>query len=120
MSKHQIVHIEFSAKDPKEMEKYYADLFGWKTDLMEDMDYITFDGGDGPGGGFPKVGENIEVGSVLVYISTDDVDTTLEKAEELGGRILVTKTEIPKTGWFGIFSDPTGNVVGLFQSLPSE
>ncbi len=120
MSKHQIVHIEFSAKDPKEMGEFYSDLFGWKTDFMEAMDYLTFDGGDGPGGGFPKVGENIDAGSVLVYISTADVDASLAKVEKLGGKILVPKTEIPMTGWFGIFSDPTGNSVGLFQSIPSE
>lgn len=120
MNEHQIVHIEFSAKDPKGIGKFYSDLFGWKTDQMEDMDYITFDGGDGPGGGFPRVGDNIEAGKVIVYISTNDVDTSLVKAEKLGGKILVPKTEIPMTGWFGIFTDPTGNPVGLFQSLPSE
>jgi predicted enzyme related to lactoylglutathione lyase len=118
MSKHQIVHVEFSANDPIETGKFYTKLFGWKTDLMEDMDYVTFDGGDGPGGGFPRVGEVNKAGTVLVYVSTDDVDTSLEKAKTLGGKILVPKTEIPMTGWFGIFSDPTGNPVGLFQSLP--
>jgi len=120
MSKHQIVHIEFSAKDPIEMRNFYSNLFGWETDHMEDMDYVTFEGGDGPGGDFPRVGENIKAGSVLVYISTDDVDISLAKAESLGGMILTPKTEIPMTGWFGIFSDPSGNAVGLFQSLPSE
>ncbi|MCK5341996.1 MAG: VOC family protein [Candidatus Heimdallarchaeota archaeon] len=120
MTKHQVVHIEFSAKDPMETGKFYADLFGWKIEHSEEMNYVSFDSGEGPGGGFPEVGENTKAGAVTVYISTDDVEASLAKAESLGGKILVTKTEIPMTGWFGIFSDPTGNAVGVFQSLSSE
>jgi len=32
----------------------------------------------------------------------------------------MAKTEIPQTGWFGIFSDPTGNKVALFTSMPQR
>jgi len=120
MNNHEIVHIEFSANDPKGLGKFYTDLFGWKTEYAEDMDYVMFDGGDGPGGGFPKAGENFKTGTVMVYVSTDDVDASLSKAESLGAKILTPKTEIPMTGWFGIFADPTGNEVGVFQALPQD
>jgi len=120
MSKHEVVHIEFSAKDPKELGKFYSDLFGWKTEYSDEMDYVMFDGGGGPGGGFPKVGEDLKAGTVLVYISTDDVDASLSKAESLGAKTLVSKTEIPMTGWFGLFTDPSGNIVGVFQNLPQD
>jgi predicted enzyme related to lactoylglutathione lyase len=49
MRKGQIVLVEFSAKCPMKTSKFYPDLFGWITDFMEDMDYVSFDGGDGPG-----------------------------------------------------------------------
>lgn len=120
MSKHEVVHIEFSATDPKGLGKFYADLFGWKTEYDEQMDYVMFDGGDGPGGGLPKVSENMPAGTVMVYVSTDDVDASLAKAESLGAKILTPKTEIPMTGWFGMFADLTGNPVGLYQAMPSE
>lgn len=120
MNKHEIVHIEFSAKDPKGLGKFYADLFGWKTEYAEEMDYVMFDGGEGPGGGFPKAGEDLQPGTVMVYISTDDVDASLLKAESLGAKILTPKTEIPMTGWFGIFADPMGNAVGVYQALPQD
>lgn len=120
MSKHEIVHIEFSAKDPQGLGKFFSNLFGWKTEYSEELDYVMFDGGGGPGGGFPKVGEDMKAGTVMVYISTDDVDATLVKAESLGAKILTPKTEIPMTGWFGLFADPTGNSVGVFQSLPND
>ena len=41
----------------------------------------------------------------------------LDKVKELGGRVLREKTEIPGMGWFGIFQDPTGNVLALYTSM---
>jgi predicted enzyme related to lactoylglutathione lyase len=120
MSNYEIVHIEFSARDPKGLGKFYNALFGWEVEFSEELDYVMFDGGDGPGGGFPRVGEGMKAGTVMVYISTDDIDTSLSRAESLGAKILTPKTEIPMTGWFGTFADPTGNVVGVFQTLQND
>ena len=61
--------------------------------------------------------KKVQAGDVLVYVATDDVQASLAKAESLGGKTLVPKTEIPKIGWFGIFADPTGNKVGLFTGV---
>ena len=117
MSKHSFVHVEFAAEDPKATSEFYAKLFSWKTEAMPEMDYYMFDVEPGPGGGFPKVdGEMYKAGDVIVYVSTDDIEASLAKAEELGGKTLLPKTEIPGMGWFAFFSDPTGNRVGLFKS----
>jgi len=117
MSKHSIVHVELSAQDLKTASEFYAKLFGWKMEAMPEMDYAMFDAEPGPGGGFPKVdGEMYKAGDVIVYVSTDDIEASLAKAEELGGKTLLPKTEIPGMGWFAFFSDPTGNRVGLFKS----
>jgi predicted enzyme related to lactoylglutathione lyase len=40
--------------------------------------------------------------------------------EELGGKVLHPKTEIPETGWFAVFQDPTGNVLALYTSMDEE
>ncbi len=114
MSKHPIVHVEFSAHDPGAAAKFYAELFGWKVTPMPEMNYFTFDAEGGPGGGFPAVGEQFKAGDVLAYVATDDIEASLAKAESLGGKTVVPKTEIPSIGWFAMFADPTGNVVGLF------
>lgn len=57
----------------------------------------------------------LRTGELLVYVGSDDIDGDLRKAEQLGGKILVPKTEIPNTGWFGVFEDPAGNRLGLFH-----
>ncbi len=116
MADHSIVHVEIPANNPADAGKFYSDLFGWNIQVDQAFDYHMFQADPGPGGGFVKVGENstYKTGEVLIYVSTDDIDATLARVESLGGKALVPKTEIPNTGWFGIFADPTGNRIALY------
>ncbi len=120
MSEHHIVHVEFSAQDLEATGKFFSELFGWEVVQMPEMNYATFDSGDNVGGGFNPVSESNPVGTVIVYVGTDDIDASLAKAESLGAKIIMPKAEIPETGWFGLFSDPTGNVIGLYTALQKE
>ena len=120
MSKHNIVHVEIPANDPKAGSKFYSEAFGWGLQEFPEMDYITFDPGEGPGGGFPKVDDQIKPGDVTVYIETDDIEESLAKIESLGGKTVMEKTEIPQTGWFAWFNDPTGNTMALYTSMNPE
>jgi len=115
VSNHPITHVEFSAKDRKASQKFYADVFGWKFHIFDELHYTTFETGSGIGGGFSEVSESYPAGTVTVYIETDDVTASLAKVEAAGGIILATETEVPGTGKFGLFRDPTGNLVGLFN-----
>ncbi len=123
MSKHAIVHVEIPADDPTAGGRFYADLFGWTLQRDERFDYTMFQSEDGPGGGFSKVGADgpdgsqTKPGDVIVYVSTDDIDATLAKAEALGGKTVAPKMELPGTGWLAIFTDPTGNRIGLYTSM---
>jgi len=115
MNKHPIVHIEISAKDREAASKFYSELFGWQVHQMPEMNYATFEADGGPGGGFSPIGETNPVGSVIVYVDTDDIAASLDKAVELGGKVVVPETPIPDMGWFAIFEDPTGNRTGLYK-----
>jgi predicted enzyme related to lactoylglutathione lyase len=122
MPDHSIVHVEIPLTDLASGSKFYADLFGWKTESVPQMNYVTFDAAPGPGGGFVMAGDSAsegdamsyKPGEVLIYVSTDDIEASLAKVESLGGQPVVRKTEIPGIGWFGVFADPTGNRVALF------
>ena len=120
MAKHSIVHVEIPASDPKEAAQFYSDLFGWNTGASQTGggEYWSFRPDAQPGGGFNPVGEGglwpVKPGDVFIYISTDDIDATLAKAESLGAKTVNSKTEIPGMGWWGMFTDPTGNKIGLF------
>jgi predicted enzyme related to lactoylglutathione lyase len=98
MSKRNIVHIEIPAKDSKASGEFYEKLFGWHIEHVEEMDYTMWDPHEGPGGGFSQVNENVKRGDVIIYVDSDDIDSDLKKAEELGGPVLREKKRDTKYG----------------------
>jgi predicted enzyme related to lactoylglutathione lyase len=123
MSKHPIVHIEIPAQDPAQAVKFYNALFDWKMEVNDQFNYHMFDPGDGPGGAFVNVGmdpsgsNEMKINEPLIYVGTDDIPQTLNRAVELGGKLFYPETEIPGQGWFAIFQDISGNKVALYKSL---
>ena len=118
MSKRNIVHVEIPAANVEGAGKFYEALFGWKMMPMPEMNYTMFEAGDGDEyGGFPQVSAENPAGQVMVYIASDDIEADLKNVEKLGGKVLHQKAEIPGNGWFGVFQDPTGNVLALYTSM---
>jgi predicted enzyme related to lactoylglutathione lyase len=38
----------------------------------------------------------------------DNIDETVKKVEELGGKVIVPPMDIPEVGRFSVFADPQG------------
>lgn len=117
MSRRNIVHVEIPAANVEAAGKFYQELLGWKIQPVPEMNYTMWEAADGSGGGFPEVSADNPAGQVLVYIDSDDIEVDLKNIKKLGGKVLHEKTEIPGMGWFGIFRDPTGNVLALYTSM---
>lgn len=120
MSKRNVVHVEIPAANVKDAAKFYESLFGWKIEHAPEFNYTMWADGSGSGGGFNEVSADTPVGQVLVYIDSDDIEADLKQVEKLGGTVIQPKMEIPGTGWFGLFKDPTGNVLALYTSMDSS
>ncbi len=121
MANRSIVHVDFPASDPKSAAKFYADLFGWGVRHDQNFDYWMFESEPDRGGGFVATEGGpspLKVNEIMIYVGTDDLEGDLIKAESLGAKIAMPKTDLPGVGWMGVFVDPTGNKVGLFQYLP--
>ncbi|HEV2236636.1 MAG TPA: VOC family protein [Ktedonobacterales bacterium] len=125
MSDHQIVHIEIPSASPSETSQFYVNVFDWPTQNNVEYDYITFQTGPQQGGGYTNVNATPpeghpkrDINSVLVYISTDDINESLGKIEANGGKTLLPRTEIPGIGWWAVFADPAGNNLALYTALP--
>ena len=56
---------------------------------------------------------------VFVYILVDDIDATLKKVEELGGKVTVPKSPSGEC-FMAFFTDPDGNIFGLWQEPKKE
>ena len=120
ISKRNVVHVEIPAANIESAGKFYQDLFGWKMQHVPEFDYTLWEDGSGYGGGFNRIDDENPVGQVLVYIDSNDIEEDLKQVEKLGGRVVRPKTEIPGTGWYGVFKDPTGNTLALYTSMNPE
>lgn len=116
MPQHSIVHVELPSADLAQSGRFYAELFGWETQHLPELNYTMFSAEGGPGGGFPPIdGAMVNPNNVLIYVDTDDMEASLAKAEALGGSMVVPRTAIPgDNGWFAIFTDLSGNRVALY------
>lgn len=111
-----IVHFEINTKDAARAKRFYTSLFGWKYKDSEipGIEYYVIDGIE-PGGAInPMDGQK----SPVVYFGTDDIDASLRKVKENGGKA-GDKQPIPTQGYFAACTDPDGNAFSLFQSDPS-
>ena len=52
----------------------------------------------------------------LIYFGSEDVEIELNRIKELGGEILMGKTQIsPEIGFMGMFQDTEGNRIALYS-----
>lgn len=123
---HTIVHFEIPANDVEKLKKFYTDLFGWKMEKMFGMEYYGVstvpmdEKGNlirpGVNGGLYK--KNKTEQQSVNYIGVESVDEYSKKVTDLGGQIVIPKTEVQGVGWFALALDPEGNHFGIFESLP--
>jgi predicted enzyme related to lactoylglutathione lyase len=111
-----VVHFEVIGKDGKKLQSYYAELFGWKIDASNPMNYgLVAAEGNGIAGGVGTGPDGYE-GHVTFYVEVPDVEAALAKAESLGGTRVFGPDTIMEGVTLGQFADPEGHVIGLTQT----
>jgi len=113
---HPVVWFEVMGKDGKKLQRFFTDLFGWKIDASNPMNYGMVEASKGRGipGGVGQLGDKPWPG-VAFYVSTTDIKGSLEQAGKLGGKTLMPRTELPGGTILGFFEDPEGNAIGLVE-----
>lgn len=119
-TQHNIGWFELYVNDFEKSIDFFSKLFGWQfnpSQSSESVYWNIFTGDSSIGGGLMKKAVPEHSGqSVVLYIETNDIDSTLNKAVSLGGKIVMPKTLInEKAGHFALFSDISGNVLGLWS-----
>jgi predicted enzyme related to lactoylglutathione lyase len=107
-----VVHFEIGCRDRVKTAAFFSQLCGWKTQEAGPATMIDT-GGGGINGHITALGHE-PYHYVTIYIQVDDVPAYLDKAQKLGGKLLVPPVEIP-TGTFAWFADPEGNTIGLWK-----
>ena len=113
-----IVHFDIAADNPERAKKFYTELFDWKTEPSEEMEYYlvgttTLDGEEGVGGGIGKR-EGPEQ-RITNFIGVPSIDEYLAKVEKLGGRVVAPKLTLPNWGYMATCTDTENNLFGLWE-----
>jgi predicted enzyme related to lactoylglutathione lyase len=114
--------IEIRTSDIEKTAHFYESLFGWRITEKETaggFEVWIFDTG-----GEPRL-QNLRRGGIwlrpkseplgiVVYIVVDDIEATLERVVELGGKVTTPKAPLG-AGYGAYFTDPNGNLIGLYE-----
>jgi uncharacterized protein len=110
-----LVWYELLTTDPKAAVAFYTEVVGWKTEAWKD--YTMFVGGQGPLGGVTQLPDAAKQMGAPPYwqgnIQVADVDATVAKVKELGGKILHVET-VPEIGRLAVIADPQGAVIAVY------
>jgi predicted enzyme related to lactoylglutathione lyase len=109
-------HVELNTQDLKKAKKFYQALFDWKlSEAPSGMPYTMIDVGTGTGGGMAMAQDPAVPSAWLPYVLVDDVKKTLAKAAKAGATIKVDYMSIGEMGAIGVFVDPTGATLGIWE-----
>lgn len=106
-----LVHFSIPAADVSGAVEFYGKLFGWKFQKMTDTYYLV----DGGIGSISLEKEPVSGTMPILYFSVGDLATSLKTVVELGGKIILQKTDAGDgKSFFATFADRNGNVLGLW------
>ncbi|MEO6329909.1 MAG: VOC family protein [Ginsengibacter sp.] len=110
----KICYLELPSRDISESSTFYNRVFGWQIRTRSDGS-VAFDDSVHEVSGTWRTDRkpSTELG-LLVHIMVDDIEASIKTITDNGGVIVQTVgMEAPEIT--ARFSDPTGNVLGLFQ-----
>jgi predicted enzyme related to lactoylglutathione lyase len=126
----KVVHFEIPADDEARARAFYGSVFDWQLQEMPEMQYtilmttpvdqqtqLPLEPG-AINGGLMKRSDDTP--APVITVGVESIDDALQRIEAAGGSTVRSRTEIPGMGAFAYFKDPEGNVVGLWETAPSQ
>ena len=109
---HGIDYIEFVVTDMAESKRFYEAAFDWKFNDYG-PDYAGIQGQGREIGGF-RLDTEVATGGPLVILYSNNLDMTLTKVREAGGRIVTEPFDFPG-GRRSHFQEPSGNELAVWS-----
>lgn len=113
--------IDLTVENAGEIKDFYAAVTGWATTSAPVADYEDYCvhpavDADPVAGICHKKGANSDIPSQwLMYINVADLDASMQKCSELGGKVVCPKRDMGGYGSMCIIEDPAGAVAALIQ-----
>lgn len=110
---------ELVTPDVEASTKFYTDLMGYDVETMDMPNgaYHMFKAGDRYVGGLVQPPESPEgmPAHWINYITVEDLDATVAKAQELGAKLCFPPMDVPGKGRFATFTDPQGAAIAFWE-----
>jgi predicted enzyme related to lactoylglutathione lyase len=109
-----VVHLELHAGDRARASAFYANLLGWRRQLIGAGrgSYLALELGGEFGGGIVQCGTTRPLW--LPYVEVDQLQAATDHARQLGASVLLAPREGP-AGWRSVISAPRGGELAIWQ-----
>jgi predicted enzyme related to lactoylglutathione lyase len=109
-----VVHLELHTGDQARASAFYANLLGWRRQLIQAGrgSYLALELGGGFGGGIVECGTARPLW--LPYVEVDQIEASTEHARQLGASVLLAPREGP-AGWRSVISAPQCGELAIWQ-----
>lgn len=116
-----VLWVELAARDIARAEAFYRDVLGWTAEAFPGMGNYRVLSAGGSEAGFGGMLEMDEQWAGVpshwsIYLHVLDVDATLVRAVELGGKVCVPAFDAPGVGRIARVDDPSG--AGFYVMTP--
>jgi predicted enzyme related to lactoylglutathione lyase len=114
-----VSYLEIPSLDPEKSAAFYEAVFGWQINARE-TGRPSFDDRSGNFiGRWIKHRAPAKDAGIMPYIYVVGIDNTVARVEANGGKII--RPPYPEGDlWVATFSDPAGNVLGIWQFSPRK
>jgi len=109
-----VVHLELHTGDLPGARAFYAELCGWRPDVIKTPcgSYHALELGGGLGGGMVECPTQRPLW--LPYVEVDRIGEATDRARLLGASVLVDPREGP-AGWRSVVATPSGGEIAFWQ-----
>lgn len=132
----RIIHFEIQADKPEKVAKFYRSVFGWEihewvlpgVEMKDENRYwmVITGPADEPGinGGLvfrhgPRPPEGLSANAFFCTVGVADLDESVKKVIDAGGRVVVPRMAIRGVGWWVSCLDTEANQFGMMQEDPN-
>ncbi|MFV0576501.1 MAG: VOC family protein [Vibrio sp.] len=115
----QVIWRDLATTAPEKVKPFYHNVFGWDYQTVsDDYSLITYQGNYIAG--IAKMPANNSTNYWMPVISTNDIDLTLLKSEQAGGKTLLGNTNLKGRGEFAVIQDPQGAVFSVLNTVSGD
>jgi uncharacterized protein len=115
--------IDLTVPDAIGIRDFYTNVTGWTPSAVDMGGYQDFcmhaEGGDMVAGICHAREGNKDIPPVwLVYITVEDLDESISRCQEFGGKLRMPVRNMGSQGRYCVIEDPAGAVAALFEPAP--